>query len=175
VSHFAAYRKKLSLCPVPYLGHLVTGYVLEQAVQDDYLYKLGTRYFAYHLVIAKTTLAIEDSGPSTSPSKCLWTTTERIALGMPERTLVNIDPYSGFSTALLLLINDIVDVRRRRICSPGIDEVVLFSELTRLKRSVSVLDQKLPAWVEKTDPDYKLYLQQTAEANRLGARSYSLP
>ncbi|GKZ88450.1 hypothetical protein AnigIFM59636_008309 [Aspergillus niger] len=107
------------------------------------------RYFAFHLVLART--AFRWDGPRTHP--CLS------ALPSSPSSEI-IDPYMGFSHALLLLINEVTDLAWQ-------EHELDIQKVYGLKHSLEVLRQTPP------HGDINLHSGQEcmviAEANRLGA------
>lgn len=164
VTHFAAYR------------HVLLRKYQQRAVQcqDDYLYRLGCRYFAYHLVIAKTAFTVEDG---TVAALEPWTSTSNLASSMSDQALDEADPHWGVSNRLLLLINDIADLRRYQQIScrgagHGWDEITLEriqAEVATIKAALTDLRQKVPEWISTTDQSLATYLQQTADAYQLAS------
>ncbi|GLA23316.1 hypothetical protein AnigIFM63326_007906 [Aspergillus niger] len=107
------------------------------------------RYFAFHLVLART--AFRWDGPRTHP--CLS------ALSSCPSSEI-IDPYMGFSHALLLLINEVTDLAWQ-------EHELDIQKVYGLKHSLEVLRQTPP------HGDINLHSGREcmviAEANRLGA------
>ncbi|PGH05605.1 hypothetical protein AJ79_06772 [Helicocarpus griseus UAMH5409] len=87
------------------------------------------RYFAFHLVLARTAFRVDDDiqfhNPTTTPAdkslaskptanespKLNFCTSTNLLLGhMSLDTLERIDPYMGFSNSLLLLINEVAEL-----------------------------------------------------------------
>jgi hypothetical protein len=144
---------------------------------------------AYHLVIAKTTFMVENvirtiptsqtvpmiefcsNSELKADIKCQsWTTTANLKSTMPDGSLDEIDPYSGLSNKLLLLINEIVDVKRQIAQKTPLQQSgVIRTELLRIHTALMVLQQEVPGWISATNPDLAVNLKQTAEANRLAA------
>ncbi|PWY83246.1 hypothetical protein BO94DRAFT_599803 [Aspergillus sclerotioniger CBS 115572] len=105
------------------------------------------RYFAFHLVLART--AFRWTNPQTQP--CL--SSIPLCPSSPD----TIDPYMGFSHSLLLLINRIADVAW---AESDVDAQTVYG----LKDSLEMLHQTPP------DGDVDSHSSMTiAEANRLGA------
>ncbi|KAJ6008599.1 hypothetical protein N7499_001350 [Penicillium canescens] len=108
------------------------------------------RYFAFHLVLARTAFRV--------------TSTSQAPPILPDSILEAsdiIDPYMGFSPALLLMINQVAELAWAR---DGLDEISR-KGVYQLKANLDNLQQKLPA--EHIDPDTECVA--IAEANRLGA------
>lgn len=166
----------------------------------DYTYQICCRYFIPHLVLAKTMLPVEEILPQhlftwswdlelpespipsdwfpTCPSLS-WTSTENLALVMDEDRLDQIDPYSGLSNGLLLLINDIADLQREAhqmaknndfsFVTAQEASMDLMFRIERLALSLCNLSQDVSICVALSDPEVAEDLRQTAEAGRLAA------
>ncbi|RFU34135.1 hypothetical protein B7463_g2228, partial [Scytalidium lignicola] len=170
----------------------------EARYQNDYSYRLGSRYFSYHLVIAKTALPIEEimstgtsvftfqpSSPRSRDTSCVsskisdysWASTENLLLTMCEDTLYIIDPYSGVSNKLLLLINETANLKRETLhgfhqsqpSESGYDQVALKERVSRINRSLLDLQQHPSNCIATSDPDFAKRLQLVAEVHRLAA------
>ncbi|KAI9740433.1 MAG: hypothetical protein M1834_005013 [Cirrosporium novae-zelandiae] len=110
--------------------------------------------------------------------------TDFLSLNMEFDSLNEIDPYMGFSNALLLLINEIADLAQsssytsspRNLIAVG-EESAIQAKVKRLKTSLENLKQSPPFYgttktKEGTPKGYQkheLVLKATAEAYRLGA------
>lgn len=93
---------------------------------------------------------------------------------MPGDTLDDVDPYSGISNRLLLLINDILGLRQEsQMHSTALgDKVALATVQTKaqhMKSLLVALHQRLPEWILITDSSLAKNLQQTADAYQLAA------
>ncbi|KAJ5378747.1 transcriptional regulator family: Fungal Specific TF [Penicillium cosmopolitanum] len=109
------------------------------------------RYFAFHLVLARTSFRINDL-PCQSPL-------------LPDSLLENsdtIDPYMGFSHSLLLLINQVAELAWNQADN---QKCTHNTAASRLRKSLEGLDQILPSQCD--DPNTEC--AAIAEANRLGA------
>ncbi len=184
VAHFAVFRDVI----LRQLGLSDTNY------QYDYTYRMFCRYFVYHLVIAKTIFPAEevlsphtftpDPAPSNSDSpsysfsnssKNSWTSTENLALIMCEETLNIIDPYSGLSNRLLLLVNDISDLKQEVYATSQLPDLatkrnhwaVLTIKFERMNTSLSNLQQYVSPSISDSDPVEAKNQENTAEAARL--------
>ena len=168
---------------------------------DDYIYRLGCRYFGCHLVMAKTTFLVEevvpprvstiasiathaksqeafctDKSASLESSHCSWTSTENLALTMCPETLDNIDTYSGLSNRLLLLINEITDIKKGMLFSSRkptslskVKEAALLTKAHQIRDNILNIQQFVPNFVTAADHPFGMRLEQTAEAYRLAA------
>ncbi|KAL2202188.1 hypothetical protein CC79DRAFT_1373813 [Sarocladium strictum] len=109
--HFSAYRHAVQQRMARTTPHR----------EDDYGYHLAYRFFTHHIIIAKTMFNVEEAhqtftaGPDKRGSvydlASRWTSTENLALEMDSDSLEVIDPYSTFSNGLLLLVNEVADVK----------------------------------------------------------------
>ena len=165
------------------------------------MYRLGCRYFTCHLVMAKTTFLVEDVVPSTISASTMitkhtepqepsrtnesasiedlhlsWTSTKNLALVLCPDTLNNVDTYSGLSNRLLLLINDITDLKQEMLYSSRMStsvyrtgEEMLLTKAKQIKDGLSNLQQFVPSSVAASDPNFGVSLKRTAEAYRLAA------
>ncbi|PLB46272.1 hypothetical protein P170DRAFT_365471 [Aspergillus steynii IBT 23096] len=156
------------------------------------------RYFAFHLVLARTAFHVDDdlfNNPIlTSPehggdSSTEWLSAVTIeplskssnilSIHMPLDELHEIDPYMGFSNSLLLLINEVAELARE---SGGkhidLNPEAFQAKVFRLKRSLENLQQQPPshldtyltmAPVKKEASSIVAECTIIAEANRLGA------
>jgi hypothetical protein len=109
------------------------------------------RYFAFHLVLARTSFRVNDL-PCESPP-------------LPVSLLENpdtIDPYMGFSHSLLLLINQVAELARNQTDN---QKSTQSTAVSKLRKSLEGLDQVLPSQCD--DPNTEC--AAIAEANRLGA------
>lgn len=98
---------------------------------------------------------------------------------MDEETLDHIDPYSGLSNSLLLLINDTSDLEREvqsliqdsHLSADMKEEAAtqLMAKAQRLVLSLSHLKQSVSPGIEASDPRVAEDLRSTAEAGRLAA------
>ena len=156
-----------------------------QGLDDDYgnkyAYRLGWRYFVYHLVIAKTVFPVEalmasnESSYDTSAHSS-WTSTENLSLAVSPDTMDVIDTYSGISNRLLLLINEITELKRHTALSSAgprgagrEEEVILLKNVRRIHQSLCSLQQTVPGFIEVTAPEWVDDIRKTAEATRLAA------
>ncbi|MCJ1436610.1 hypothetical protein MMC27_005990 [Xylographa pallens] len=151
--------------------------------------------------MAKTTFLVEDVVPSTisastvitkhtEPQKAFrtnesasiedfyqsWTSTKNLALVLCADTPNNVDTYSGLSNRLLLLINEITDLKQEMLHSSRmptsvyrIGEEMLLTKAKQIKDSLSNLQQFVPSSVAASDPNFGVNLKRTAEAYRLAA------
>ncbi|OQE42256.1 hypothetical protein PENCOP_c004G05276 [Penicillium coprophilum] len=111
-----------------------------------------SRYFAFHLVLARTAFRVTPLSSHTSP--------------LPPDSILEysdtIDPYMGLSPALLLLINQVAELAWT--CEDG-NIKINRKDVHQLKTNLDSLQQKIPT--EHIDPDTEC--AAIAEANRLGA------
>ncbi|KAJ5088916.1 hypothetical protein N7456_012532 [Penicillium angulare] len=109
------------------------------------------RYFAFHLVLARTAFRVD------IPNYKLPTSTD-FMIESPD----TIDPYMGFSQSLLLLIDRVTELAWSKE-----DEQINISPSTvhTLKKDLEDIQQRLPS--EQIDPTTEC--ASIAEANRLGA------
>ncbi|KAJ5171122.1 transcriptional regulator family: Fungal Specific TF [Penicillium coprophilum] len=110
------------------------------------------RYFAFHLVLARTAFRVTPASFHTSPLS-------------PDSILEKsdtIDPYMGLSPALLLLINQVAELAWN--CEDG-NIKINRKDVHQLKTNLDSLQQKIPT--EHIDPDTEC--AAIAEANKLGA------
>ncbi|KAJ5654144.1 hypothetical protein N7490_001147 [Penicillium lividum] len=104
------------------------------------------RYFAFHLVLARTAFRVQHS--PILPNSLLESSD-------------NIDLYMGFSSSLLLLINQVAELA----CVPSDGKVQIdLATVSRLKKSLEEVEQVVPA--EHIHPNTEC--ASIAEANRLG-------
>ncbi|KAJ5281317.1 hypothetical protein N7478_006689 [Penicillium angulare] len=109
------------------------------------------RYFAFHLVLARTAFRVD------IPNYTLPTSPD-FMIESPD----TIDPYMGFSQSLLLLINQVTELA----WSKEDDQMNVFpSTVLILKKDLEDIQQKLPS--EQIHPTTEC--ASIAEANRLGA------
>ena len=90
---------------------------------------------------------------------------------MNEETLDQIDPYSGLSNSLLLLINEISDLEReaRSLGQEDPLSAKLLVKAQRLALSLDNLKQFVSPGIEASDPRVAEDMRSTAEAGRLAA------
>ncbi|MCJ1419422.1 hypothetical protein MMC32_005777 [Xylographa parallela] len=151
--------------------------------------------------MAKTTFLVEDVVPSTISASTMitkhtepqepsrtnesasiedlhlsWTSTKNLALVLCPDTLNNVDTYSGLSNRLLLLINDITDLKQEMLYSSRMStsvyrtgEEMLLTKAKQIKDGLSNLQQFVPSSVAASDPNFGVSLKRTAEAYRLAA------
>ncbi|KAJ5838866.1 uncharacterized protein N7525_004054 [Penicillium rubens] len=110
------------------------------------------RYFAFHIVLARTAFRITPPSSHISPL-------------LPDSILEKsdmIDPYMGLSPALLLMIDQVAELAWTRE-----DGTIKISrkDVHQLKTDLDSLQQRIPT--EHIDPDMEC--AAIAEANRLGA------
>jgi len=148
--------------------------------QNDYSYRLGWRYFGYHLVIAKTVFPVEaliaPIESSSNLSAYSWTSTENLSLIMSPNTLDVIDIYSGISNRLLLLVNEITELKKHRAFSSTPlhgarreEEGVLMEDIKCIHSSLVSLQQNIPSFINITAPGWVENIRKTAESTRLAA------
>ena len=156
------------------------------------------RYFAFHLVLAKTTFQPDENdsdeirtassmGPSPSegptsatrdPSQdadvlALSPSSSFLAAQMNEDSMDEIDLYKGFSDRLLLLINAITDLVPYSKTADS--NSIFITKARHLKSSLDTLQQHLPefpALSSASAPDLatrKIAISATAETYRQGA------
>lgn len=122
-----------------------------RSIHSQELASFFDRYFAFHLVLARTAFRVNETNyqPMPPPTNLLQS---------PD----TIDPYMGFSHSLLLLINQIAGLAWK----PA-DEIksMRATDVLPLRRRLEGLEQVLPSQCE--DPDTEC--AAIAEANRLGA------
>lgn len=109
------------------------------------------RYFAFHLVLARTAFRVTSATAHPSPV-------------LPDSIIESsdtIDPYMGLSPALLLMIDQVAELAWTRENSRNVDR----KDVHQLKASLDNLEQRLPT--ENIDPSTEC--AAIAEANRLGA------
>lgn len=109
------------------------------------------RYFAFHLVLARTSFRINDL-PCQSPP---------LPVSLLE-TPDTIDPYMGFSHSLLVLINQVAELAWNQTDNQKFTHNTAAS---KLRKSLEGLDQVLPSQCD----DLNTECAAIAEANRLGA------
>lgn len=146
------------------------------------------RYFAFHLVLAKTTFRPDETdsteaqtGSPISPTSddqthtgqlsedpdnlAISPSTTFLSVHMCEDSMDEIDPYMGFSNRLLLLINEISDLV---LVGKAADNHTIFTnKARRLKSSLDNLQQHLPEF--QASSSRKMAISATAETYRLGA------
>lgn len=109
------------------------------------------RYFAFHLVLARTAFRVD------TPSYKLPISPDSL-VESPD----TIDPYMGFSQSLLLLINQVTELAWSK---EDDQNNISPSTVHRLKRNLEDIQQSLPNG--QIDPTTEC--ASIAEANRLGA------
>lgn len=122
-----------------------------RSIHSQELASFFDRYFAFHLVLARTAFRINDTSCQSIP--------------LPARLLESpdtIDPYMGFSHSLLLLINQVAELAWSQADDPTHSHAPTASYL---RRRLEGLDQTLPSQCD--DPNTEC--AAIAEANRLGA------
>lgn len=154
--------------------------------EDDYGYHLAYRFFTHHLIIAKTMFNVEeatqtfiagsDQHGSVYDLTSRWTSTENLALEMDSDSLEFIDPYSNFSNGLLLLVNEVADLKALQASTKRLKhlrdrrkrESFLRTKSQRLEASLINLRQAAPDWMKMSeDESMAALIEQVAEANRL--------
>ena len=105
-----------------------------------------------------------------------WSSTENLSLTMPLDKMDVIDAYSGMSNRLLLLINEITEIKKQiAFCSGGLhgnrrgEKVILLENIRRIHQSLSSLQQTIPDFIQMTAPGWIESMRKTAEATRLAA------
>ncbi|KIV96097.1 hypothetical protein PV10_00001 [Exophiala mesophila] len=178
VVHFSAYRHAIQQRLARTTRH--------QA--EDYGYNLAYRFFTHHLIMAKTMFNVDEAnggfiassndGSSVDGLPPRWTSTENLALEMDSDSLQIIDPYSNFSNGLLLLVNEVADLKRLQSSTHRLKhlrdrrkmEAHLQTKMQQLKASLASLTQVAPEWMKESEPESVVALiEQVAEANRLAA------
>lgn len=175
VKHFICYRDMALLKSTT--QPLISG-------RTRHMYKWFNKFFIYHIIMCKTAFNIDDevsgsayisptSPPDESPSAQQrqglqgrhhnyphsWSSSETLSLSMSLDGLEYIDPYTGFSDALLLLINDIADLKYQFLSAimdaDLLEDQNLMEEIiqvcvhkyTRLKATLENIEQHLPLTV----------------------------
>jgi hypothetical protein len=109
------------------------------------------RYFAFHLVLARTAFRVTTSTPNTS----------RVLPGSILETSDIIDPYMGLSPALLLLIDQVAGLAWAREDNDKMSR----KDVYQLKAKLDNLQQRQPTELLHSNTE----CGAIAEANRLGA------
>lgn len=178
VVHFSAYRHAIQQRMARTTRHR----------DDDYGYNLAYRFFTHHLIMAKTMFNVEEAngafvagsndGSSVNDLPSRWTWTENLALEMDSDSLEIIDPYSNFSNGLLLLVNEVADLKRLQSSTHRLKhlrdrrkrESYIQTKMQQLKASLINLTQIAPDWMKESEHESVVALiEQVAEANRLAA------
>ena len=178
VVHFSAYRHAIQQRLARTTRHR----------DEDYGYHLAYRFFTHHLIMAKTMFNVDEANGAFIPSSTngssvdglppRWTSTENLALEMDSDSLQIIDPYSNFSNGLLLLVNEVADLKRLQSSTHRLKhlrdrrkmEAHLQTKMQQLKASLTNLTQVAPEWMKESEPESVVALiEQVAEANRLAA------
>lgn len=178
VVHFSAYRHAIQQRLARTTRHQ----------DDDYGYNLAYRFFTHHLIMAKTMFNVEEAngafvagsndGSYVDDLPSRWTSTENLALEMDSDSLEIIDPYSNFSNGLLLLVNEVADLKHLQSSTHRLKhlrdrrkrESYLQTKMQQLKASLINLTQVAPEWMKECEPGSVVSLiEQVAEANRLAA------
>jgi len=153
---------------------------LDSHYQNEYSYKLGWRYFSYHLVMAKTVFPVEaliaSNKSSSGASSDSWASTENLSLAMSPDTMDVIDTYSGISNHLLLLINDITGLKKHvPFTATGLhgirreEEQIFMENIERIHQGLTSLQQNIPGFINNTAPEWVENIRKTAESTRLAA------
>ncbi|KAJ5176988.1 uncharacterized protein N7482_002865 [Penicillium canariense] len=122
-----------------------------RSIHSQELSSFFNRYFAFHLVLARTAFRVK-------PTTCQISILPDSSIESPDI----IDPYMGFSHSLLLLINQVTELAWVR---EDANDKITLSTVYQLKQDLENLQQRLPT--EQIDPDTEC--AAIAEANRLGA------
>ncbi|KAL1889644.1 hypothetical protein Sste5346_008763 [Sporothrix stenoceras] len=170
---------------------------MPESAQD--IVRFAWQYFAYHLVTAKTTFAVNQIIPSTSSLRLPSTPISSQYLHLRADTTRDsyVDAYQGFSNTLLFLIDDICELRN----TPAAPLTQVAATVHRIEEAIVSLRQlpPKPYWFEDGDSLFNnlfngeegttspasdrsdsphprnsertrfLVLESTAEAHRLGA------
>lgn len=193
-------------CRPSWVTHLKGIYTLINQYQDVFIKSSRTsdvsrffsRYFSFHLVLARTAFRVEDDitftktasseSASTQDYPSISKLTDFLSLAMPLEDLDQIDSYMGFSNSLLLLINEVADLAWKYHSKESVEADLSFvrEQVRRLRTSLETLQQTPPPLADNgrvddihfyalaTEEDGLLErtvaeFQAIAEANRIGA------
>ncbi|EEA22308.1 hypothetical protein PMAA_060870 [Talaromyces marneffei ATCC 18224] len=159
-------------CRPSWVTHLKGIHTLINQYQDVFIKNSRTsdvsrffsRYFSFHLVLARTTFRVEDdiTFTKTTSSKNTGNTektdaimqyypsisklTDFLSLAMPLEDLDQIDSYMGFSNSLLLLINEVADLAWKYHSKESVETDLPFvrEQVWRLRASLETLQQTPP-------------------------------
>uniref|UniRef100_A0A093VF23 Arginine metabolism regulation protein II n=1 Tax=Talaromyces marneffei PM1 TaxID=1077442 RepID=A0A093VF23_TALMA len=159
-------------CRPSWVTHLKGIHTLINQYQDIFIKNSRTsdvsrffsRYFSFHLVLARTTFRVEDdiTFTKTTSSKNTGNTektdaimqyypsisklTDFLSLAMPLEDLDQIDSYMGFSNSLLLLINEVADLAWKYHSKESVETDLPFvrEQVWRLRASLETLQQTPP-------------------------------
>lgn len=121
---------------------------MPESAQD--IVRFAWQYFAYHLVTAKTTFAVNQIIPSTSSLRLPTTPISSQYMHLRSDTTKDsyVDAYQGFSNTLLFLIDDICELRNNTTAA-SVSEVA--ATVHRIEEVIVYLRQlpPKPFWFEE--------------------------
>ncbi|RAO73610.1 uncharacterized protein BHQ10_009622 [Talaromyces amestolkiae] len=158
-------------CRPSWVTHLKGIHTLINQYQDVFIKssrnsdvnRFFSRYFSFHLVLARTAFRVEDDitfmrtasstnteSTSSQDSPSISKLTDFLSLAMPLEDLDQIDSYMGFSNSLLLLINEVADLAWRYHSKESVEADLPFvrEHVRRLRSSLETLQQTPPPLAE---------------------------
>lgn len=181
-------------CRPSWVTHLKGIHTLINQYQDAFIRSSRTsdvsrffsRYFSFHLVLARTAFRVEDdiaftntassvNMESASTQACLPISklTDFLSLAMPLEDLDQIDSYMGLSNSLLLLINEVADLAWKYHSKKSIEAEMPFvrEQVQRLRSSLETLQQTPPPLADNGQSDGPYPIAYTTDADGLLART----
>jgi hypothetical protein len=159
-------------CRPSWVTHLKGIHTLINQYQDVFIRSSRTsevsrffsRYFSFHLVLARTAFRVEDDITFTKTAlsvnvkgtdktdsavrdyPSISKLTDFLSLAMPLEDLDQIDSYMGFSNSLLLLINEVADLAWKYHSKVSVEANLPFvrEQVRRLRTSLETLQQTPP-------------------------------
>lgn len=183
-------------CRPSWVTHLKGIHTLINQYQDIFIRSSRTsdvsrffsRYFSFHLVLARTAFRVEDDITFTKTASSVNTErrstedcasisklTDFLSLAMPLEDLDQIDSYMGFSNSLLLLINEVADLAWKYHSKESVEADLPFvrEQVRRLRTSLETLQQTPPPLADNGRVDETSFYAFTTEADGLLERTFA--
>lgn len=181
-------------CRPSWVTHLKGIQTLVNQYQDFFIKSSRTsdvsrffsRYFSFHLVLARTAFRVEDDitfakttssvnteSPSRQEYPSISKLTDFLSLAMPLEDLDQIDSYMGFSNSLLLLINEVADLAWKYHSKESVEADLSFvrEQVRRLRTSLETLQQTPPPLANNGRVDGASFYVFATEADGLLERT----
>lgn len=181
-------------CRPSWVTHLKGIHSLINQFQDVFIRSSRTsdvsrffsRYFSFHLVLARTAFRVEDDITFTKTSSPVNTgstsrqdypsiskLTDFLSLAMPLEDLDQIDSYMGFSNSLLLLINEVADLAWKYSSKESVEADLPFvrEQVRRLRTSLETLQQTPPPLADNGRVDNMSFYAFATEADYMLERT----
>lgn len=181
-------------CHPSWVTHLKGIHTLINQYQDVFIRSSRTsdvsrffsRYFSFHLVLARTAFRVEDDITFTKTTSSVNTghtslqdypsisrLTDFLSLAMPLEDLDQIDSYMGLSNSLLLLINEVADLAWKYHSKESVEADLPFvrGQVRRLRTSLEILQQTPPPLAANGRVDDDSFYAFVTEADGLLERT----